>query len=176
MAASRCYFGLLRHLRSKLLSKTTKCKIYKTLIRPVLTYGCESWILKKSDENLILVFERKVLRTIFGAVREGERWRTRYNFELQRDFNEPNIVAVVKTQRLRWAGHVARMDRSRAPSTLLRNEDPGGQRRAGRPRARWADGVQDDLRTLGVTNWKTTAQDRSRWNQILDQAKTSKWL
>ena len=68
------------------------------------------------------------------------------------------------------------MNRSRAPSTLLRNEDPGGQRCAGRPRARWADGVQDNLRTLGVTNWKTTAQDRSRWNQILDQAKTSKWL
>ena len=175
MAASRCYFGLLRDLRSKLLSKTTKCKIYKTLIRPILTYGCESWILKKSDENLILVFERKVLRTIFGAVCEGERWRTRYNFKLQRDFNEPNIVAVVKT-RLRWTGHVARMDRSRAPSMLFRNEDPGGQRRAGRPRARWADGVQDDLLTLGVTNWKTTAQDRSRWNQILEQAKTSKWL
>ena len=82
-AGSRCYFGLLRHRSSKLLSKTTKCKIYKTLIRPVLTYSCGQWILKKSGENLILVFERKVLRTIFGAVREGERWKPRYNFELQ---------------------------------------------------------------------------------------------
>ena len=50
-----------------------------------------------------------------------------------------------------WAGLVGRMDRSRAPSTLLRNENPGEQRRAGCPRARWTDGVQGDLRTLGVT-------------------------
>ena len=69
MAASRCYFRLLRHLRSKLLPKMTKCKIYKTLIRPILTYGCESWILKKNGENLILVFERKVLHTIFSVRR-----------------------------------------------------------------------------------------------------------
>ncbi len=106
MAASRCYYGLLKHLRSKLLSKKTKCQIYKTLIRPVLTYGCESWTLKKNDEQLLLIFERKVLRTIFGAVQEDEVWRRRYNFELQRDFGEPNIVAVVKVQRLRWAVHI----------------------------------------------------------------------
>ena len=174
MAASRCYYGLLRHLRSKLLTKQTKCQIYRTLIRPVLTYGCESWVLRKSDENLIAVFERKVLRTIFGAVREGERWRRKYNFELQRDYGEPDIIAVVKVQRLRWAGHLARMDTNRAPSTLFRN-NPGGQRSAGRPRMRWIDGVQADLSTLGVRNWTTRALDRASWNTILDQAKTHKW-
>ena len=71
--------------------------------------------MKKSDEQLLLTFERKVLRTIFGAMREGERWRRRYNFELKRDFGEPDLVAVVKVQRLRWAGQLARIDRNRAP-------------------------------------------------------------
>jgi len=175
MAASRCYYGLSKHLRSKLVSKKTKCHIYKTLIRPVLIYGCESWTMKKSDEQLLLTFERKVLRTIFGAMREGERWRRRYNFELKRDFGEPDIVAVVKVQRLRWAGHLARMDKNRAPSMVFRN-DLEGRRRAGRPKMRWIDGVEQDLRALGVRNWQNTASDRRRWIGILEQAKAHKWL
>jgi sorting nexin-29 len=175
MAASRCYFGLLRHLRSKLLTKKTKCQVYKTLIRPVLMYGCESWILRKSDEEHLRVFERKVLRTIFGGLREGEQWRRRYNFELQRDFGEPDIVAVVKVQRLRWAGHLARMETSRAPSILFRN-NPGGRRGVGRPKARWTDGIQQDLDAIGITRWQEEAQDRGNWCRILEQAKTHKWL
>lgn len=175
MAASRCYYGLLRHLRSKLLSNKTKCQIYKTLIRPVLIYGCESWTLRKSDEQQLLVFERKILRTIFGGAREGEGWRRRYNFELQRDFGEPNVVAIVKVQRLRWAGHLARMQENRAPATLFRN-DPGGRRGVGRPKARWVDGINQDLRAIGVRNWREAAKDRRSWNGILDRAKSNNWM
>ena len=148
--------------------------IYRTLIHPILNYGCESWALKRRDQNLISVFERKVLRTIIGAMREGERWRSRYNFELQRNYGEPDIVTVVKVQRLRWAGHLARMNENRAPSILFRN-NPDGQRGVGRPKMRWMDGVQADLRALGVINWKAAALDRERWSSILDQAKTHMW-
>src|SRR5687768_10480610 len=153
MAASRCYYGLMKHLRSKLISKKTKCHIYKTLIRPVLIYGCESWTVKKSDEQLLLT----LLRTIFGAMRKGERWRRRYNFELKRDFGEPDVVAVVKVQRLRWAGHLAHMDENRSPSMLLRNY-PDGRRGIGRPKMRWIDCVEQDLRTLGIRNWQSVAK------------------
>ena len=76
----------------------------------MLTYGSESWLLTKKDENLLLSFERKVLRTIFGTKLEDGRHRRRYNFELEQDFGEPNIIAVVKCNRLRWAGHLVRMD------------------------------------------------------------------
>lgn len=169
MAATRCFHGLRKQLRSKYLTKRTKCQIYKTLIRPVLMYGCESWILKVSDQKHLLAFERKVLRTIFGGKREGENWRRRYNFELHRDFGEPDIVTSVKTQRLRWAGHLARMENERAPAVLFRNI-PQGQRARGRPKARWVDGVQEDLRTLGVSNWQSRAQNRTDWNIVLDQA------
>lgn len=175
MAANRCYYGLLKQLRSKRLSRRTKLRIYKTLIRPVLMYGCESWIMKKSDEQLLLVFERKVLRTIFGAVRENGEWRRRYNFELEREFGEPSIIAVVKTQRLRWAGHLARMEENRAPSILFRNI-PDGRRSKGRPKARWQDGVESDARRLGCRNWQNRAQDRTSWSQLLDQAKAKRWL
>lgn len=70
------------------------------------------WSIQVSETLFysLLVFERKVLCTIFGAMREGERWRRRYNFELERDFAEPNIVAVVKVQELRWAEHMELMN------------------------------------------------------------------
>ena len=174
MAANRCFHGLQRHLRSKLLTNETKCRIYKTLIRPVLLYGCESWPTRKEDEQLLLAFERKVLRAIFGAVREGERYRRRYNFELQRSFAEPNIVSTVKAHRLRWAGHLARMESTRAPLVLF-NTDPQGSRGPGRPKKRWIDGVQEDLRALGVQNWMAAAQDRNYWNDVVQQAKSKPW-
>ena len=64
MAANRSYHALQRHLRSNLLTIKTNCSIYKTLIRPVLTYGSESWPLTRRDENPLLTFERKIWRTI----------------------------------------------------------------------------------------------------------------
>ena len=135
------------------VSKKPKCQVYKTLIRPVLTYGCESWTVKKNDEQMLPTFERKVLRTIYGAVREGERWRKRYNFELKRDFGEPDIVTVVKVQRLRRAGHLMRMEENRAPLTLFRN-NPEGRRGVGRPKI----------------------NNRTEWINVLEQAKAHKWL
>lgn len=60
MAAFRCTHGLNKHLRSHLLGRRTKIKIYKTLIKPILTYACEIWTLSKSDENLLLTFEKKI--------------------------------------------------------------------------------------------------------------------
>ena len=67
LAANRCFYGLQRQLRSKLLTKETKFNIYKTLIRSVLLYGSETWPTTKSDEQLPCTFEHKVLRTILGA-------------------------------------------------------------------------------------------------------------
>ena len=175
MLANRCFYGLKKHLRARQLTKETKCAIYKTIIRPVLTYGSESWPLTKADENLLLVFERKVLRTIFGAIQENGVFRRRFNFELQRDYGEANIIAIIKTNRLRWAGHLARMEDERPAKTLFRNV-PAGRRSVGRPKMRWIDGVQSDLRALDVRNWTAVAADRQSWNLILDQAKSKFWM
>lgn len=175
MAANRCFYSLQRHLRSNMLTIKTKCMIYKTLIRPVLLYGSETWSIVKYDEQLLLSFERKVLRAIFGAKCEDGVYRRRYNHELERDFAEPNIVTTVKVNRLRWAGHVARMNTNRAPKILL-NNNPDGRRGVGRPKKRWIDGVEEDLRTLKITQWQSKAQDRPAWRRILDSAKSKKWM
>ena len=87
-----------------MLSKNLKIKIYRTIILPVVLYGCETWSMTLREERRLRVFENRVLRRIFGSKRDevtGE-WKKLHNEEL-------NIVWVVKSRRMRWAGHVARM-------------------------------------------------------------------
>jgi hypothetical protein len=93
-----------------LLSKNLKIKIYRTIILPVF-YGCETWSLTLREERKLRVSENKVLRRIFGPRRDevtGE-CRRLYNEELNDLYSSPNIVRVLKSRRMRWAGHVARM-------------------------------------------------------------------
>jgi hypothetical protein len=78
------------------------------LIHPVLLYGSETWVLTKREGNQLLVFERKVLRTIFGPKIENGVYRRRYNHELDKEFDSPNALNVTKTRRLRCAGHMIR--------------------------------------------------------------------
>ncbi|XP_013175481.1 PREDICTED: uncharacterized protein LOC106123612 [Papilio xuthus] len=175
MAANKCYFSLLRYFRSKLLTRKIKLLLYKTLLRPVLIYGSETWVLSKGDENALLVFERKILRRIFGAVCEDNQWRSRYNQELYDLYKELNVAGHIKLNRLRWAGHVERMDEARVPKNVMAS-NPEGRRSRGRPKLRWIDGVNKDAKKVGIANWKSVARDRPRWKKLLDQAKAHKGL
>jgi hypothetical protein len=95
-------------LSSHLISKNLKIKIYKTVILPVVLYGCETWSLTLREEHRLRVFENSVLRKIFGPKREEDRlWRKLHNDELHSLYSSPNIVRVIKSRRMRWAGHVA---------------------------------------------------------------------
>ena len=104
-------------MSSRLLSKNLKIKIYKTIILPVLLYGCETWSLTLSEECRQRVFEKKILRRITGPKKdENGEWRRLHNEELQSLYRSPNIFRVIKSRRLRWAGHVARMVEGRVLS------------------------------------------------------------
>jgi hypothetical protein len=107
------------------------------LLRPVVLYGCETWSLTLREERRLRVFENSVLRRIFGPRRDevtGE-WRKLHNKELSNLYSLPNIVRVIKSRRMRWAGHVARMRDSRDMYRVLMGK-PEGQRPLGRPRRR----------------------------------------
>jgi hypothetical protein len=97
-------------LSSRLISKNLKIKIYKTVILPVVLYGCETWSLTLGEEHRLRVFENRALRKIFGPKREEDAsWRKLHNDELHSLYSSLNIVRVIKSRRTRWAGHVARM-------------------------------------------------------------------
>ncbi|KAJ4436521.1 hypothetical protein ANN_16552 [Periplaneta americana] len=127
-------WGTFRTIRSKLLLKTQRLR----------------------------VFENKVLRKIFWAKRDevtGER-RKLHNAELHALYSSPDIIRKIKSRRLRWAGHVARMGESRV--LFGRPEE---KRPLGRLRRRWEDNIKMDLREVGYDDrdWINLAQDRDRW-------------
>jgi hypothetical protein len=98
-------------LFSRLLSKNLKIKIYRNVILPAVLYGCETWSLTLREERRLRVFENRMLRKVFGPKRDevtGE-WKKLHNEELNDLYSLPNIVRVVKSRRMRWAGHVARI-------------------------------------------------------------------
>ena len=98
-----------------MLSKNLKTKIYRIITLPVVLYGCETWSLTLREERKLRVFENMVLRRIFGPRRDevtGE-WSRWQNEALNDLYSSPNIVRVIKSRRMRWAGHVAHMGEER---------------------------------------------------------------
>ena len=173
-SATRCAWSLNGTFKSRQLSKVTKTHIYATIIRPILIYGSETWRLTKLQESRISVFERSVLRRIWGPIMDAETGELRrlHNHELVERTRIPCVANVMRAQRLRWAGHVARMDEQRAPPQVMEG-NPRGRRPLGRPRKRWRVNLREDLQLMNVTqeDWQQQAQDRSRWRQMVRAAK-----
>jgi len=137
-------------LSSRLLSKNLKIKICRTIILPVVLYGCETWSLTLREERRHRVFDNRVLRRVFGPKRDevtGE-WRKLHNEELRDLYSLPNIVRVVKSRRMRWAGNVEHMGEGRGVHRVLVGKHEG-KRPLRRPRRRWVDNIKMDLREVG---------------------------
>jgi hypothetical protein len=119
--------------------------LVNTIILPVVLYGCETWSLTLREERRLRVFENRALKRVFGPKRDevtGE-WRKLHNEELNNQYSSPSIVRVVKSRRMRWAGHVARMREERGVRRVLVGK-PEGKRPLGRPRRRWEDNIKMD--------------------------------
>jgi hypothetical protein len=159
MATNRSYFGLKRQLKPQLLSRKTRILIYKTLVRPILTYTTETCTMTKNDERRLSIFKRKILHRIFGPICEVRQWQKRYNRELEELYSEPNLVNIIKSSRLRWESHVLQMDENELPKKIPWM-NPGGYRGCGQLKSRWTDGVEEDTKKLGCRNWRADAQDR----------------
>jgi hypothetical protein len=109
----------------------------------VVLYGCETWSLTVREEHKLRVFENRVLRRIFGSKRDGVtgRWRKLHNEELHNLYSSPSIFRIIKSKRMRWAGHLARMGEKRNAYRLLVGK-PEGKRPLGRRRRRWIDNIK----------------------------------
>jgi hypothetical protein len=130
-------------------------------------------VLNKREENQKK--ERKVLRMICGPIIENGIYRRRHSHELDKEFNSPNDLNVMKTSRLRYAGHIIRRPEDLPQKALFRAKLTG-RRNQGRPKSRCADGVNSDTLALGVRDWTHCAQDRQSWRDLLQQALTRYWL
>ena len=119
---------------------------------------------------MLRVFENRVLRRVRGPKRDEVTWEWRklHNEELRDLYSLPNIVRVVKSRRIRWAGHVACMGEGRGVHRVLVGK-PEGNRPLGRPKRRWEDNIKMDLRKVGKGgDWKELAQDRGRWRALVN--------
>ena len=149
-------------LSSRLLSEN--------IILPVVFCGCKAWSLTLREERKLMVFENMVLRRIFGPRRDevtGE-WRRLHNEELNDLYPSPALVRVIKSRRMRWAGHVARMGEERGVCRVLVGK-PEGRTPLGRPRHRWVDNIRMDPQEVGCgyMDWIGLAQDRDRWRTLV---------
>jgi hypothetical protein len=140
LAGNRTYFAAISLFRSRLLSRATKHLLYKTLIRPVVSYGAEAWTVTKKDKQALLVFERKIYRRICGHKYENGEWESRTSRELEEMSKGENIVERIKGQRISWLGHVERMEEDRMPKKIF-TQKLEGTRRRGRPRKGWKEDV-----------------------------------
>jgi len=125
--------------KSRLVSKKSKLKLYCSIVRPTVTYGCEAWVLKGTIQHKLMVFQRKVLRRIFGPTKERDgTWRIKTNDELDELIRHKNIINYIKAQRLSWFGHLHRMAEERMVKRVYKWK-PMLTRPLGRPKSRWDD-------------------------------------
>jgi hypothetical protein len=117
------------------------------------------------------VFENRVLRRILGPKRDEVigGWRELHNEELHNSYSSPSIIRMIKSRRMRWAGHVARMGEKRNVYRILVGK-PEGKRPLGRARRRWEDNIKMDLREIGWggMDWIELAQDRNQWRALVN--------
>jgi hypothetical protein len=146
-----CYSLVQSLLSSRLMCRNVKVKLYKTVILPVVLYGCETWSLTLREEPRLRVFENRVLRRIYAPKRDevtGE-WRKLHNGELLNLYSSPDIVRQIKSRRMRWAGHVARMGEGRNVYRVLVGK-PDGKHHL---KDQGLDGKMGSKWTLGRLVW-----------------------
>jgi hypothetical protein len=176
VSGNRCYYAYRKLMKSRALNRSSKFKIYKRLLRPVVTYGCEAWTLTNRDEQHLRIFERRILRKIFGPVQnEDGSWRIRINYELNKLIENADIVRFIESRRIAWLGHVMRMDDKRTPKRILEWK-PIGTRIRGRPRKRWIVDIEEDKQIMGIRWWRMQCKGRAEWKRITEKAKTHSGL
>jgi hypothetical protein len=146
-------------------------RIYKTIILPVVLYGCETWFLTVREEHKLRMFENRVLRRIFGPKRDGVSggWRKLHNEELHNLYSSPLIIRIIKSERMRWVGHVARMGPQKNMHTLLVGKLEG-KRQLEKPRRKWADNIKMNFVEAGwvSVNWIVVAQNKNKLRALVD--------
>ena len=152
-------------------ARLTHHQSYRCLYGTLHQVNYTVWVLNENIIQKMLVFERKILRRIFGPTKENPIWRIKTNEELDKLIKHGNIVNYIKALRLGWFGHIYRMPDIRTTKKILK-WNPLTNKPKGRPKNRWEDIIQD-LHQMKIKNWITCVQDRAKWKDVVGKAKTS---
>ena len=134
-------------LRDKYIPQKVKILIYKTILRPLLTYGSEAWVLTSKTRSKLQAAEMRALRLIYGVTRLDRR----RNVDIQQELDVESILDFVERTQLRWYGHMMRMEDERNPKKYYEWQ-PEGRRPRGRPRMRWRQNVEREQQSEEVSN------------------------
>ena len=111
---NKAYYANQFFFKSRLVPKKLKMKLCWSIVRSIVTYACETWVLKETIKTKLMVFERKVLRKIFGPTKQRDgMWRIKTNDELDKLKRRKIIINYIKAQRLSWFGHLHQMSEDR---------------------------------------------------------------
>jgi len=142
-----------------------------SVIRPIVVCGCETLVLKDNIIQRLSVFERKILRKIFGPTKEDNGiWRIKTNKELDELINHRNVINYVKAQRLSWFGHINRMPETSIVRKIYKWK-PSTSRPVGKPKSQWEDDVRHDLRKMKLIKWVERVQVLLKWKDIIEKTK-----
>lgn len=153
------------------ISLITKIRLFRTLILPILLYGSETWTLLTPDINKLEVFQMRCLRQILGV---SLRDKLRNETIRMRCDSQPAIAETIQSRRLRWFGHVCRMDTDRLPHQLLWRQRPIAWKvQKSAPKKTWTKQIEDDLknRRLSLAEAKDTALDREAWKSTMNDVR-----
>jgi len=161
---------LCKHLIPHFLHLYIIIKIYRTITVSVVLYGYATWSLTMREKRRLMVLKIGVLKRVFGPKRDKVKKERRrlHNEELNDLYSSPNIILVIKSGWMRWAGHVANMRKTNGAFRILMGT-PEGRRTLGRPRRRWQDIIKTDLQEVerGM-DWIYQAQDKDRWRAFVN--------
>ena len=151
------------------MGKAVKIKIYKMMVKSAVVFGSEIWAVAEMGMKRLGTGERKILRTRGLAVEQGI-WRKRTDQQLRELRRNLDLVADIKKKKLEWNGHVVRMDQGWTLKKIFENklED---SRRMRRPRLRWLENVQKDLREIKFKIWQQKALDREELAFVIKETK-----
>jgi hypothetical protein len=153
-------------LKDRNVPRKVKTTVYKTILRPTLCYGCETWTLTTRTRSCVQAAEMRVLRLIRGVTRR-DRLR---NENIRRELGVESVLAFVERAQLRWFGHLMRMEDHRTPKKWYMWK-PHTRRPRGRPRKRWEENIAEALRARGTSLWKvrrrSTFRDRESWRRLV---------
>lgn len=163
--ATKLYYSMRnKFINKKEISRETKLKVYKAIYRPILTYGCESWVLNRRQKNKIQAAEMRYLRRVRG-VTKMDRIK---NLEIRKDLKIQSVLENIEERQLGWWGHLHRMENTRQTKRIWEARITKNKRR-GRPRTTWDNVITELLERKGKTRTeaKNMTRNRKEWKKFV---------